>query len=179
MPRQLQWFGGAVWIAALVVLAGCGASSPVVPERLAPGTVMQLPRDYGIKCPAAMLARRGGVGGSGIWTDADGGGLTIGALRFPDEESARRAYAATVSPQAQRCYADGVAAALAQHWGVKVRRMQTRPSKRDGPTTGETTNTPLSVVVAAERRGRPRDRARGELAHALLSARPPPAGRGR
>jgi hypothetical protein len=72
-------------------------------------------------------------------------------LRFADAESARRAYAATVSPQAQRCYAEGVAAELVRRYGIKVRRVQTRPVKVDSTTSDEESRSRLSIVVAAGR----------------------------
>jgi hypothetical protein len=60
-----------------------------------------------------------------------------------------RAYAATVSPQAQRCYAKGVAAELVRRYGIKVRRVQTRPAKFDPTTSDEESRSRLSLVVSA------------------------------
>jgi hypothetical protein len=140
--------------ALLAVLTGCGAQEPVVHSIAGSrtGKVVDLPLDYGIKCPEAMRARSGGTGGAGMWADTDGVQLVIASLRFADAESARRAYAATVSPQAQRCYAEGVVAELVRRYGIKVRRVQTRPVKVGAKTSDEETRSRLSIVVATGRR---------------------------
>jgi hypothetical protein len=139
--------------AALAVLAGCGAHTPAVHSipGSPSGKLVDLPLNSGIKCPAAMRARSSGTGDAGMWASTDGLQLVTVALRFADAESARRAYAATVSPQAQRCYAEGVAAELVRRYGIKVRRVQTRPVKVDSTTSDEESRSRLSIVVAAGR----------------------------
>jgi hypothetical protein len=139
--------------ATLVMLAGCGSQGPVVHsiEGSSTGKLVDVPLGYGIKCPAAMLARGSGsegTGVAGIWASTDGVQLASAVLRFGDVESARRAYAASVSPQTQRCYAQGVTAELVRQYGIKVRRAQTRPVQFDSTTNDEESRSRLSIVVA-------------------------------
>src|SRR5262245_39274094 len=98
-------------LAAVVVLAGCGAAQKPV-EHKVPGGItgfdrlFNLPRDYGIKCAEAMSARRSGDGdGAAVLVNRGGIELATAALRFDDVGTARRAYAATIN--SRRCYADG------------------------------------------------------------------------
>jgi hypothetical protein len=142
-------------VAAAVMLAGCGAQKPVT--RTVPGLtfgkLVELPRGYGVKCPAAMQARHSGSGnGASMLVNSAGVQLVTAALRFSDAGAAQRAYAASISPQTQRCYADGFVAELIRRYDVKVRRVQTRPWKVDSRIGDERSGTRVSVVIAGGRR---------------------------
>ena len=146
----------AACAAAVALTAGCGAQKPVT--RTIPGDflgykLVQLPRGYGIKCPSAMQARQRGSGeGASMLVDADGVQLVTAALRFDDAAAAGRAYAASISPEAQRCFADGFVAELTRRYGVKVRRVRTGPANVDPQIGDERSATRVSVVIAAGRR---------------------------
>ena len=121
-----------VLAAAAAVLAGCGAQTPVehkIPNAIGGfGRLFDLPRGYGVRCAEAMSARRSGDG-NGVSVLVNGGGvqLATAALRFDDAGAAKRAYAASIGPRAQRCYANGFAAELARRYRVRVRRVETKP----------------------------------------------------
>jgi len=123
---------------AAVALAGCGAAQQPVEHKIpndAAGSdrLFSLPRGYGVRCAAAMSARRGGDGdGVSVLVSRSGTELATAALRFSDDDAARQAYAATMSPQSRRCYADGFAAELARRYRVHVRSVRTEPQRVDG-----------------------------------------------
>jgi hypothetical protein len=141
--------------AALLLLAGCGAQKPVtrdIPGDFLGYKLADLPHGYGIKCPAAMQVRHKGAGdGASTMFNAAGVQLVSGALRFSDAGAAQWAYAATISPQARRCYADGFAAELVRRYHVKVRRVQTGPAKVGSAAGDERSASRVSVVIAAGR----------------------------
>jgi hypothetical protein len=135
--------------AAVAVLAGCGAQKPV--EHKVPGGIggfsrlFDLPRGYGVRCADAMQARHDGDGdGVSVLVNGDGVQLATAALRFSSTAAAGRAYAASISPRAQRCYADGFVAELAHRYHVHVRRVRTRPWHVD-PIGDERSGTRVSV----------------------------------
>src|ERR1700742_2050802 len=142
-------------IAALALLTACSAQKPVV--RSVPGDFLgqklaQLPRGYGIRCPAAMQARHGGAGdGAATLFDPAGRQLVTAALRFRDPGAAQRAGAAPISPEARRCYADGFVAELVRRYGVKVRRVETGPPQLTARLGDAHAGSRVSVVVAGER----------------------------
>src|SRR6187397_428376 len=94
---------------AAVALAGCGAAQQPVEHKIpndAAGSdrLFSLPRGYGVRCAAAMSARRSGDGdGVSVLVSRSGTELATAALRFSDDDAARQAYAATISPQSRRC----------------------------------------------------------------------------
>jgi hypothetical protein len=137
---------------ALALLAGCGAEKPVtktIPGDFLGDKLVQLPRGYGVKCEAAMRARHDGSGdGASMLVNEGGVQLVTAALRFSDAGGAQRAYAATISPQTQRCYAAGFAAELSRRYRVKVRRVGTEPSKVTSDIGDEHAGTRVNVVVA-------------------------------
>jgi hypothetical protein len=140
------------FVAAAVVLAGCGVQKPV--EHKVPGgaftgfsRLFDLPRGYGVRCADAMHARRGGDGGSAVLVNGDGVQLVTAALRFSDTGAARRAYAASIGTRARSCYADGFAAELVRRYRVRVRRVQIGPWKVD-PIGDERHGTRVTVVLA-------------------------------
>src|SRR3954470_21786579 len=99
-----------------------------------------------------MRARHSGSGGAATLINFDGVQQMTSALEFSDADAARRAYAASISSQTQRCYADGVGAELVRRYGVKVLRVRTAPWKLD-PTVGdERLGTRVSLVIAVGRR---------------------------
>jgi hypothetical protein len=121
-----------VLAAAAAALAGCGAQEPVEHKVSGDFTgfsrLFDLPRGYGVHCAEAMSARRGGDGsGASVLVNGAGVQLATAALRFDDAAAAHRAYAASIGPQAQRCYAAGFAAELARRYRVRVRRVDTKP----------------------------------------------------
>src|SRR3954447_8582263 len=124
---------------AAVLLVGCGAREPVarpLPKGFFGQGLAQLRRGYGIRCPAAMQARHSGSGGAATLINVDGVQQMTSALEFADSDAARRACAASISAQTQRCYVDGFGADLVRRYGVKVRRVRTAPWKVD-PTVGD------------------------------------------
>ncbi len=141
-------------VAAAAVLAGCGAQKPV--EHSIPGDFLgfrrfDLPRGYGVRCADAMQARHGGSGdGATVVVNGDGVQLLTAALRFSDADAAERAYAASISPRARRCYADGFAAELTRRYRVSVRRVETQPWEVD-PIGDERAGTRVTVVLAGRR----------------------------
>ena len=140
---------------AAVVLAGCGAEKPVehkVPNDIAGfDRVFSLPRGYGVRCAAAMSARRRGDGeGVSVLVSRGGTELATAALRFSDDDAARQAYAATISPQSRRCYADGFASELAHRYRAHVRSVQTKPQRVDG-VGDERAGTRVTVILAGPR----------------------------
>ncbi len=141
---------------AAVALAGCGAAQqPVehkIPDAVAGSDrLFSLPRGYGVRCAAAMSARRSGDGeGVSVLVGRGGTELATAALRFSDDDAARQAYAATISPQSRRCYADGFAAELAHRYRVHVRSVQTRPQRVDG-VGDERAGTHVTVMLTGPR----------------------------
>jgi hypothetical protein len=120
-------------VAAVVVLAGCGAAQKPV-EHKVPGGItgfdrlFNLPRGYGVRCAEAMSARRGGDGdGVAVLVNHDWIELATAALRFSDTAGARRAYTAAVNAAARVCYANGFVAELVRRYHVHVHRVETRP----------------------------------------------------
>jgi hypothetical protein len=139
-------------LAAVAVLAGCGAQQPV--EHRIPGDFtgfdrsFDLPRGYGVRCAAAMSARRSGDGsGVTVLVNRAGIELATAALRFEDAGGARRAYAATISPRSRRCYADGFVAELVRRYHVRVRRVKIGPWHVD-PIGDERAGTRVTVMLA-------------------------------
>jgi hypothetical protein len=139
-------------LALIAVLAGCGAQKPV--EHKVAGDFtgfdrrFDLPRGYGVRCDAAMRARRSGEGdGATVLVNRDGVQLLTAALRFSDDAAAARAYAASLSAQAGRCYADGFVAELVRRFRVRVVRVKTGPWKVD-PIGDERAGTRVTVVLA-------------------------------
>jgi hypothetical protein len=139
--------------AAAAVLAGCGAVQKPVEHKVPGGAfsgfnrLFDLPRGYGVRCADAMHARRSGDGGAATLVNVEGVQLVTSALRFSDDAGAERAYVASISPQARRCYADGFAAELARRYRVRVLRVGTKPWKID-PIGDERDNARASVVLA-------------------------------
>jgi len=138
--------------AAAAVLAGCAAQKPV--EHKVPGgaftgfnRLFDLPRGYGVRCADAMHARRSGDGGAAVLVNVDGVQLGTAALRFADDAAAERAYVASISPQARRCYADGFVGELVRRYGVRVRRVRTGPWKVDA-IGDERDGSRVTVVLA-------------------------------
>ncbi|MDA0160003.1 hypothetical protein OM076_07005 [Solirubrobacter ginsenosidimutans] len=141
---------------AVALLAGCGTQEPVtktIPGDFLGYKLVQLPRGYGVRCPAAMRARHSGSGdGASMVVNESGVQLVTAALQFSDAGGAQRAYAATISPQTRQCYADGFVAELVRKYGVHVRRVGTGPSKVASQVGDERSGTRVSVVVAGRRR---------------------------
>lgn len=139
--------------AAAAVLAGCGAAQKPVEHKVPGGAfsgftrLFDLPRGYGVRCADAMHARRSGDGGAATLVSVDGVQLVTSALRFSDDAGAERAYVASISPRARRCYADGFAAELKRRYRVRVLRVETKPWKVD-PIGDERDNARASVVLA-------------------------------
>jgi hypothetical protein len=146
----------ALAAAAAVVLAGCGGTQKPVEHKIPNGIVgydklVNLPRGYGIRCAGAMSARRSGNGeGVAVLVNRGGIELATAALTFSDDDAARRAYAATLSPQSRRCYADGFVAELARHYRVHVRSVRTAPRQVDG-AGDEHAGTRVTVILAGPR----------------------------
>jgi hypothetical protein len=141
--------------AAAMMLAGCGAQEPVarpLPKGFLGQKLAHLPRGYGIKCEAAMQARKSGSGGAATLINFDGVQQMTSALEFSDVDVARRAYAASISPQTQQCYAEGFGAELVRRYGVKVRRVRTAPWEMDSTVGDERSGTRVSFVIAVGRR---------------------------
>jgi hypothetical protein len=140
-------------LTSAVVLAGCGAAKTPVEHKVPGGAftgftrLFDLPRGYGVRCADAMHARRSGDGGAATLVSDEGVQLVTAALRFSDVSGAERAYAASISPQARRCYADGFAAELERRYRVRVRRVETKPWKID-PIGDERDNARASIVLA-------------------------------
>jgi len=140
-------------VVVVAALAGCGAQKPV--EHKIPGdfqgyTRWDLPRGYGIRCADAMSARRGGDGdGASVIVNRGGVQLLTAALRFSDTAAAGRAYAASVSARASRCYADGFAAELARRYRVHVLSVKTAPWHVD-PIGDERSGTRVTVGLAGQ-----------------------------
>jgi hypothetical protein len=137
--------------AAAAVLAGCGAQKPV--EQKVPGgafsgfsRLFNLPRGYGVRCADAMHARHSGDGGSAVLVNGDGVQLMTAALRFSDDDAAKRAYAASISPGARDCYARGFVAELVDRYGVHVERVNQGPWKVDR-IGDERSGTRVTVVL--------------------------------
>lgn len=141
--------------AAAAVLAGCGAAQKPVEHKVPGGgftgftRLFDLPRGYGVRCADAMHARRGGDGGAATLVSVDGVQLVTAALRFDDDAGAERAYAASVSPQVRRCYADGFAAELVRRYHVRVRHVQVGPSHVDR-LGDEQAGARVTVVLAGD-----------------------------
>jgi hypothetical protein len=138
-------------LAVAAVLAGCGAAQTPV-EHKVPGGIagwdrlFNLPRGYGIRCAEAMSARRSGDGdGAAVLVNRGGIELATAALRFSDDEAARRAYAATIN--ARRCYANGFVAELVRHYRVRVHSVETKPWRADR-VGDEQDGTRVTVVLA-------------------------------
>jgi hypothetical protein len=140
-------------IAAVVLLAGCGAQKPVirdVPGDFLGNKLAQLPRGYGIRCAAAMQARHSGSGdGASTLFNRAGLQLVTSALRFRDAGTAQLAYAESISPQTQRCYADGFVTELVRRYGVNVRSVSTGPSKIASRLGDQRSGSRVTVVIAA------------------------------
>src|SRR5262245_33560659 len=140
-----------VLAAVAVAFAGCGAAGKPV-EHKVPGGIagfdrlFNLPRGYGVKCPAAMSARRGGDGdGVAVLVNRGGIELATAALRFTGDEAARRADAAAHG--ARLCYANGFVAELVRRYRVHVHSVETRPWHVDR-LGDEQAGTRVTVVLA-------------------------------